>query len=163
MRQGRQPQIIDRSRDQEFMREALALAAQGAALGEVPVGAVVVQNGEIIGRGFNCPISGSDPSAHAEMVAIRAAAAAASNYRLPGSTLYVTLEPCSMCAGLIVHSRVARVVYGALEPKAGIVQSQGQFFTQGFLNHRVLYEGGVLAEECGAILSEFFKARRAKS
>ena len=118
MRQGRQPQIIDRSRDQDYMREALALAAQGAALGEVPVGAVLVQNGEIIGRGFNCPISGSDPSAHAEMVAIRAAAAAASNYRLPGSTLYVTLEPCSMCAGLIVHSRVARVVYGALEPKA---------------------------------------------
>ena len=146
MRQGRQPQIIDRSRDQEYMREALALAAQGAALGEVPVGAVLVQDGEIIGRGFNCPISGSDPS----------------NYRLPGSTLYVTLEPCSMCAGLIVHSRVSRVVYGAVEPKAGIVESQGQFFTQGFLNHRVLFEGGVLAEECGAILSEFFKARRAK-
>jgi len=138
------------------------VAAQGAALGEVPVGAVLVQDGEIIGRGFNCPISGNDPSAHAEMVAIRAAALAASNYRLPGSTLYVTLEPCSMCAGLIVHSRIARVVYGALEPKAGIVQSQGQFFTQGFLNHRVLYEGGVLAEECGAVLSEFFKARRAK-
>ncbi|MGH8380299.1 tRNA adenosine(34) deaminase TadA [Pseudomonas sp.] len=159
----RQPQIIDRSRDQEFMRQALELAAQGAAMGEVPVGAVLVQHGQVIGRGFNCPISGSDPSAHAEMVAIRAAAQAASNYRLPGSTLYVTLEPCSMCAGLIVHSRIARVVYGALEPKAGVVQSQGQFFTQGFLNHRVLFEGGVLAEECGAILSEFFKARRAKA
>ncbi|WP_339232920.1 tRNA adenosine(34) deaminase TadA [Pseudomonas sp. FSL L8-0168] len=162
MRQIRPAAIIDRSRDQDFMREALALAAQGAALGEVPVGAVLVQAGEIIGRGFNCPISGNDPSAHAEMVAIRAAAQAISNYRLVGSTLYVTLEPCSMCAGLIVHSRVARVVYGALEPKAGIVQSQGQFFTQGFLNHRVLFEGGVLAEECGAVLSEFFKARRAK-
>ena len=162
MRQGRQPQIIDRSRDQDFMREALTLAAQGAALGEVPVGAVLVQNGEIIGRGFNCPISGSDPSAHAEMVVIRAAAVAVSNYRLPGSTLYVTLEPCSMCAGLIVHSRVARVVFGALEPKAGIVHSQGQFFTQGFLNHRVLFEGGVLADECGTLLSEFFKARRAR-
>ncbi|WP_442109352.1 tRNA adenosine(34) deaminase TadA [Pseudomonas sp. NUPR-001] len=159
----RQPQIIDRSRDQAFMREALELAQQGAAMGEVPVGAVLVQHGQVIGRGFNCPISGSDPSAHAEMVAIRAAAQAASNYRLPGSTLYVTLEPCSMCAGLIVHSRIARVVYGALEPKAGVVQSQGQFFTQGFLNHRVLFEGGVLAEECGAILSEFFKARRAKA
>ncbi|MNJ46004.1 tRNA-specific adenosine deaminase [compost metagenome] len=159
----RQPQIIDRSRDQEFMRQALALAAQGAAMGEVPVGAVLVQHGQVIGRGFNCPISGSDPSAHAEMVAIRAAAQTASNYRLPGSTLYVTLEPCSMCAGLIVHSRIARVVFGALEPKAGIVQSQGQFFTQGFLNHRVLFEGGVLAEECGTILSEFFKARRAKA
>ncbi|WP_166360083.1 tRNA adenosine(34) deaminase TadA [Pseudomonas akapageensis] len=159
----RQPQIIDRSKDQHYMREALALAAQGAAMGEVPVGAVLVQHGEIIGRGFNCPISGSDPSAHAEMVAIRAAAQAACNYRLPGSTLYVTLEPCSMCAGLIVHSRITRVVYGALEPKAGVVQSQGQFFTQGFLNHRVLVEGGVLAEECGTILSEFFKARRAKA
>ncbi|MGE8435254.1 MAG: tRNA adenosine(34) deaminase TadA [Pseudomonas palmensis] len=159
----RQQQIIDRSRDQHFMRLALELAAQGAALGEVPVGAVLVQHGEVIGQGFNCPISGSDPSAHAEMVAIRAAAQAASNYRLPGSTLYVTLEPCSMCAGLIVHSRVNRVVFGALEPKAGIVQSQGQFFTQGFLNHRVLFEGGVLAEECGAILTEFFRARRAKA
>ncbi|MBM3105397.1 tRNA adenosine(34) deaminase TadA [Pseudomonas sp. P66] len=159
----RQPQIIDRSCDQAFMRQALELAAQGAALGEVPVGAVLVQHGQVIGRGFNCPISGSDPSAHAEMVAIRAAAQAASNYRLPGSTLYVTLEPCSMCAGLIVHSRIARVVYGALEPKAGIVQSQGQFFTQGFLNHRVMFEGGVLAEECGTILSEFFKARRARA
>lgn len=157
------PQIIDRSRDQELMRLALELAAQGAALGEVPVGAVLVQHGQVLGQGFNRPITDSDPSAHAEMVAIRAAAQAASNYRLPGSTLYVTLEPCSMCAGLIVHSRVSRVVYGALEPKAGIVQSQGQFFTQGFLNHRVIYEGGVLAEECGAILSEFFKARRAKA
>ncbi|AZG89110.1 MULTISPECIES: tRNA adenosine(34) deaminase TadA [Pseudomonas] len=157
----RQPQIIDRSNDQYFMREALALASQGALLGEVPVGAVVVQNGEIIGRGYNCPISGSDPSAHAEMVAIRDAAKALDNYRLPGSTLYVTLEPCSMCAGLIVHSRVARVVYGALEPKAGIVQSQGQFFSQAFLNHRVLFEGGVLGEECGTMLSEFFRMRRA--
>jgi tRNA(Arg) A34 adenosine deaminase TadA len=163
MRQIRPAAIIDRSRDRDFMREALTLAAQGAALGEVPVGAVLVQDGAIIGRGFNCPISTSDPSAHAEMVAIRAAAQAVDNYRLPGSTLYVTLEPCSMCAGLIVHSRVARVVYGALEPKAGIVQSQGKFFTQGFLNHRVLYEGGVLAEECGAVLTEFFRARRTKS
>lgn len=157
----RRPLIIDRSRDQDFMREALELARQGALLGEVPVGAVLVQNGEVIGRGFNCPISRSDPSAHAEMVAIRDAARALDNYRLPGSTLYVTLEPCSMCAGLIVHSRVSRVVFGALEPKAGIVQSQGQFFTQGFLNHRVVFEGGMLAEECGAVLSEFFKQRRA--
>ena len=156
------PLIIDRSRDQEFMHMALELAAQGAALGEVPVGAVLVQHGQVLGQGFNRPILDSDPSAHAEMVAIRAAAQAASNYRLPGSTLYVTLEPCSMCAGLIVHSRVARVVFGALEPKAGVAQSQGQFFGQGFLNHRVVVEGGVLAQECGAILSEFFKARRAK-
>jgi len=158
----KQPRIIDRSRDEFFMRQALALAAQGAELGEVPVGAVIVQDGEVVGQGFNCPISGSDPSAHAEMVAIRAAAQAVQNYRLPGSTLYVTLEPCSMCAGLIVHARIARVVFGALEPKAGVVQSQGQFFSQGFLNHRLLVEGGVLGEACGAVLSEFFKARRAK-
>ncbi|QLC74053.1 tRNA adenosine(34) deaminase TadA [Pseudomonas sp. LPB0260] len=156
----RQPKIIDRSQDQHFMREALALAAEGAALGEVPVGAVLVLGGAVIGRGFNCPISTHDPSAHAEMVAIRAAAQALGNYRLPGSTLYVTLEPCSMCAGLIVHSRVERVVYGATEPKAGVAMSRGEFFSQGFLNHRVLIEGGVLAQECSELLSAFFKARR---
>ena len=158
----RKPQIIDRSQDERFMREALALAAQGAALGEVPVGAVLVQDGQIIGRGFNCPISQQDPSAHAEMVAVRDAAQALQNYRLPGVTLYVTLEPCSMCAGLIVHSRIQRVVYGATEPKAGVVVSRGQFFEEAFLNHRVLVEGGVLAEECGAVLSEFFRQRRQK-
>ena len=157
----RQIKIIDRSQDERFMREALALASEGAVLGEVPVGAVLVQDGEVIGRGFNCPISTHDPSAHAEMVAIRAAALGLRNYRLPGSTLYVTLEPCSMCAGLIVHSRVGRVVYGATEPKAGVAVSRGQFFAQDFLNHRVLVEGGLLAEECGAVLSAFFKARRA--
>ncbi|MDE3736908.1 MULTISPECIES: tRNA adenosine(34) deaminase TadA [Pseudomonas] len=157
----RQPQIIDRSRDEHFMREALALAQQGAALGEVPVGAVLVKDGEIVGRGFNCPISGHDPSAHAEMVAVRDAASRLENYRLVGSTLYVTLEPCSMCAGLIVHSRITRVVYGATEPKAGVVASRGQFFNQEFLNHRVLVEGGVLAQECSEMLSAFFQARRA--
>lgn len=156
----RRIKIIDRSHDEHFMREALALAANGAELGEVPVGAVLVQDGEIIGQGFNSPISRHDPSAHAEMVAIRAAAQALQNYRLPGSTLYVTLEPCSMCAGLIVHSRVERVVYGATEPRAGVAVSRGQFFSQEFLNHRVMVEGGVLAEECGAILKTFFKARR---
>ncbi len=156
----KRPQIIDRSNDALFLREALALAAQGAALGEVPVGAVLVQDGQIIGRGFNCPISRHDPSAHAEMVAIRDAALQLENYRLPGSTLYVTLEPCSMCAGLIVHSRIQRVVYGATEPKAGVALSRGQFFAQDFLNHRVLVEGGVLADECGAALSDFFRQRR---
>ncbi|QGW20278.1 tRNA adenosine(34) deaminase TadA [Stutzerimonas degradans] len=154
--------IIDRSQDAHFMREALALAEQGAALGEVPVGAVLVQGGQIVGRGFNCPISRHDPSAHAEMVAIRDAAQAVANYRLPGSTLYVTLEPCSMCAGLIVHARIQRVVYGATEPKAGVVVSRGQFFAQEFLNHRVLVEGGVLAQECGEMLREFFRLRRQK-
>ncbi|MEO4047576.1 tRNA adenosine(34) deaminase TadA [Pseudomonas sp. CAU 1711] len=154
------PRIVDRSRDEAFMREALEQAALGAQRGEVPVGALLVQDGEVIGRGFNCPISTSDPSAHAEMVAIRAAAGALRNYRLPGSTLYVTLEPCSMCAGLIVHSRIARVVYGTTEPKAGVAVSRGQFFEQAFLNHRVLIEGGLLAQECGELLSAFFKARR---
>lgn len=143
------------------MRLALQQAAQAAEQGEVPVGAVLVQDGEVLGCGFNCPIGTHDPSAHAEMVAIRAAAQAVQNYRLPGSTLYVTLEPCSMCAGLIVHSRISRVVYGATEPKAGVVVSRGQFFSQDFLNHRVLIEGGLLAEQCSAMLSAFFKARRA--
>jgi tRNA(Arg) A34 adenosine deaminase TadA len=156
----KRPMIIDRSHDEDFMREALALAAQGALLGEVPVGAVIVQEGKVIGRGFNRPISGHDPSAHAEMVAIRDAAARLENYRLPGSTLYVTLEPCSMCAGLIVHSRVQRVVYGATEPKAGVAISRGQFFSQDFLNHRVLVEGGLLADACGEVLSDFFRERR---
>lgn len=142
------------------MQAALELARQGAELGEVPVGAVLVQDGEIIGRGFNCPISRHDPSAHAEMVAIRAAAESVQNYRLPGSTLYVTLEPCSMCAGLIVHARIARVVFAASEPRAGMAVSQGRFFEQGFLNHRVMVEGGLLAEESGALLKAFFKARR---
>ncbi|MHC5348916.1 tRNA adenosine(34) deaminase TadA [Metapseudomonas furukawaii] len=157
----RQPLIIDRSQDEHFMREALELARQGAQLGEVPVGAVLVKDGEIVGRGFNCPISGHDPSAHAEMVAVRDAASRLENYRLVGSTLYVTLEPCSMCAGLIVHSRITRVVYGATEPKAGVVASRGRFFEQEFLNHRVLVEGGVLAQDCSELLSVFFQARRA--
>ena len=159
----KRPMIIDRSHDEFFMREALALAAQGALLGEVPVGAVVVQDGKVIGRGFNCPISSHDPSAHAEMVAIRDAATRLENYRLPGSTLYVTLEPCSMCAGLIVHSRIQRVVYGATEPKAGVAISRGEFFTQDFLNHRVLIEGGLLAEACSDVLSSFFRERRLRA
>jgi tRNA(Arg) A34 adenosine deaminase TadA len=152
--------IIDRSRDPHFMREALAEAEKAAALGEVPVGAVLVREGEIIGRGFNRPISSHDPSAHAEMLAIRMAAAEAGNYRLPGSTLYVTLEPCSMCSGLLVHARIQRLVYGTVEPKSGAVESRGRFFEQEHLNHRVMVEGGVLAEECSQALSAFFRARR---
>lgn len=153
-------QIIDRSADTHFMHLALEQARLGGERDEVPVGAVLVQGGEVIGSGFNCPISSNDPSAHAEMVAIRAAALQQANYRLPGSTLYVTLEPCSMCAGLIVHSRVQRVVYGAAEPRAGVAVSQGAFFSQAFLNHRVLVEGGVLAEACGELLRAFFRRRR---
>ncbi|TBU98144.1 tRNA adenosine(34) deaminase TadA [Stutzerimonas kirkiae] len=154
--------VIDRSRDEHFMHEALQLARQGAAMGEVPVGAVLVCDGEVIGRGFNRPISSHDPSAHAEMVAIRVAAQERQNYRLPGTTLYVTLEPCSMCAGLIVHSRIERVVYGTPEPRAGVVISQGRFFEQPWLNHRVLVEGGVLMEDCGELLRAFFAERRRK-
>lgn len=146
--------------DELFMREALRLAEQGAMLGEVPVGAVLVQDGEIIGRGFNSPISLSDPSAHAEVQAIRDAATQLQNYRLPATTLYVTLEPCNMCAGLIVHARVARVVFAANEPRAGVVASQGCFFEQAFLNHKVQVTGGVLAEASAQLLKDFFKARR---
>lgn len=146
--------------DELFMREALSLAEQGAVLGEVPVGAVLVQDGEIIGRGFNSPISLNDPSAHAEVQAIRDAATQLQNYRLPDTTLYVTLEPCHMCAGLMVHARIARVVFAAREPRAGAVESQGSFFSQPFLNHRVEIKGGVLAEQSAQLLKEFFKARR---
>ena len=148
------------TQDELFMREALRLAEQGAALGEVPVGAVLVQDGEIIGRGFNSPIALSDPSAHAEVQAIRDAAKQLQNYRLPNTTLYVTLEPCSMCAGLIVHARVARVVFAAYEPRAGVVASQGCFFAQPFLNHNVQVTGGVSAEASAQLLKAFFKARR---
>ena len=142
------------------MREAIAEARKGADLGEVPVGAILVRDGKIIGRGFNQPISSHDPSAHAEMVALRQAAVSDANYRLPGTTLYVTLEPCTMCSGLLVHSRISRLVFGASEPRSGAVISRAQVLDQPWLNHRVLVEGGVLADECGAILTEFFRARR---
>lgn len=149
--------------DIDFMRLALAEAQRAADRGEVPVGAVLVQDGQVIGRGFNQPISSNDPSAHAEMVAIRQAATAAQNYRLPGSTLYVTLEPCTMCAGLLVHSRVGRLVYGAQEPKSGAILSRSQVLKQPWMNHRMLVEGGVLAQECGELLSGFFRDRRKKA
>lgn len=146
--------------DIDFMFEAIAEAHKAAELGEVPVGAVLVRDGQIIGRGFNQPISSHDPSAHAEMVALRKAAANVGNYRLPGTTLYVTLEPCTMCSGLLVHSRVSRLVFGANEPRSGAVISRSAVLDQPWLNHRVQVEGGVLAEECGALLTEFFQARR---
>ena len=142
------------------MLEAIAEARKGAELGEVPVGAILVREGKIIGRGFNQPIRSHDPSAHAEMVALRQAAADAANYRLPGTTLYVTLEPCTMCSGLLVHSRISRLVFGASEPRSGAVISRSQVLDQPWLNHRVQVEGGVLAEECGALLTAFFRARR---
>uniref|UniRef100_UPI000255B815 tRNA adenosine(34) deaminase TadA n=1 Tax=Microbulbifer agarilyticus TaxID=260552 RepID=UPI000255B815 len=143
-----------------FMQRALGLAAQAAEAGEVPVGAVVVQGGEVIGEGFNQPISASDPSAHAEVMAMRAAARQQQNYRLPGATLYVTIEPCTMCFGTLIHARIGRVVYGATEPRAGVITSQLQLPEQNFFNHKVQVEGGVLAEEAGALLKDFFRKRR---
>lgn len=154
------PRIIDRSQDVAFMRLALKEAEKAAAIGEVPVGAVLVRNGDVIGCGFNQPIASHDPSAHAEMMAIRRAASLMGNYRLPETTLYVTLEPCSMCAGLLVHARIGRLVYGAAEPRSGAVTSHSDFFAQSFLNHRIRVEGLVLADECGALLTAFFKNRR---
>ena len=148
--------------DEYYMREALSLAAAAECLGEVPVGAVVVKDGEIIGRGFNSPIGESDPTAHAEIAAIRAAARALDNYRLPGCTLYVTLEPCAMCAGAIIHSRIARVVYGARDPKTGVHGSVVDLFGVERLNHHATVEGGVLAAECSRVLSAFFASRRKK-
>lgn len=142
------------------MREAMALARQAWDAGEVPVGAVVVQDGAIVGRGYNAPISGHDPSAHAEIVALRDAAQRLGNYRLVGCTLYVTIEPCVMCAGAIMHARIARLVYGAADAKTGACGSVVDLFAEQRLNHHCAVEGGVLAAECGALLSEFFAERR---
>jgi tRNA(adenine34) deaminase len=149
--------------DEDFMRQALELARQAATLGEVPVGAVVVRDGEIIGRGGNQPIGRHDPTAHAEVMALRDAAANVGNYRLPGSTLYVTLEPCLMCIGAIFHARVGRVVFGARDPKTGAAGSVLNLFDETRLNHHAEVLGGVLAEECGTLLSGFFAARRQKT
>ncbi len=146
--------------DEQFMAQALALADTAEELGEVPVGAIVVRDGLVIGRGWNRPITGHDPTAHAEIMAMRDAAAQEGNYRLPGSTLYVTLEPCSMCAGAIVHARIETVVFAAFEPKAGVVKSNGDFFASDFLNHKVLAKGGLLQKESSEKLSAFFAARR---
>lgn len=148
--------------DSEYMQMALELAAEAAAAGEVPVGALVVKDGEIIGRGYNAPISCHDPSAHAEIRALRNAAQHLGNYRLVGCTLYVTLEPCAMCAGAIQHARIARVVYGASDPKTGACGSVVDLMAETRLNHHATVEGGVLAPECGGALSAFFAARRGK-
>ena len=145
------------------MREAMDLAREAAVCGEVPVGALVVREGEIVGRGFNAPILRHDATAHAEIMALRDAGANLGNYRLPGCTLYVTLEPCAMCAGAIMHARIARVVYGARDPKTGVHGSVLDLFAEERLNHHARVEGGVLAEECGRLLSEFFAARRART
>lgn len=152
---------MPRSAEEAYMREALELARQAEALGEVPVGAVVVKDGEIVGRGFNAPISRHDPSAHAEMMALRDAAQRLGNYRLPGCELFVTLEPCAMCSGAIFHARIARVVFGARDLKTGAAGSALDLFSATQINHHAEVEGGVLAAECGAVLSGFFAARRA--
>ncbi len=146
--------------DEQWMRHAMQLAAQAEQQGEVPVGAVLVREGEVIGEGFNQPISSCDPTAHAEVVALRAAAKRMNNYRLPNTTLYVTVEPCSMCAGSLIHARVGRLVYGAQEPRAGVVESQMALLSQEFFNHRIDVKGGVLAEECGRLMGDFFGRKR---
>lgn len=146
--------------DQVFMHRALQLAAKAADLGEVPVGALVVLEGKIIAEGWNQPISSHDPTAHAEVVAIRRAALYLENYRLTGATLYVTIEPCTMCAGTLIHARIQRLVYGATEPKSGVVDSNGCLFEGSHLNHRIEVTGGVLAEQCSATMADFFRLRR---
>lgn len=142
------------------MRAALELALEAKRRGEVPVGAVLVAADEIVGRGFNQPISAHDPTAHAEIVAIRDAAQRIGNYRLTGSTMYVTIEPCQMCVGAMIHARIARVVYGAREPKAGAIESAMRAHEHPSLNHRMTAEGGVLEVECRKVMQEFFEARR---
>ncbi len=151
------------SDDEKWMQAALEQALQAQALGEVPVGAVLVGAGGVIGSGYNRPIATSDPTAHAEICALRTAAQAAENYRLPGTTLYVTLEPCAMCLGALIHARVERLVFGAAEPRAGAVCSTLSLLDYGHFNHSVIWQGGVLAEQSASLLRNFFRAKRASS
>jgi tRNA(adenine34) deaminase len=146
--------------DERFMRRALELAREAAAAGEVPIGAVLVRDGSILAEGRNRPISDRDPTGHAEIDCLRRGGRAANNYRLPGSTLYVTLEPCPMCAGAMVHARMARLVYGAPDPKSGAAGSVFALTDSALLNHRIETVGGVLADECGELLRSFFRKRR---
>ena len=148
--------------DEAWMREALRMAAEAQKLGEVPVGAVVVIDNEIVGRGSNRPINRVDPTAHAEIEALRDAAQQIGNYRLPGASLVVTVEPCTMCAGALVHARVERLVFGVREPRAGAVVSSAAVLANPKLNHRVGVTEGVLADECASLLTEFFRSRRGK-
>ena len=149
--------------DEHWLRHALLLARRAQEAGEVPVGAVLVKEGRVVGEGWNRPIGDHDPSAHAEMLAMRSAAQRVGNYRLLDTTLYVTLEPCVMCAGAIIHARVGRLVYGASDPKAGGVHSVYDVIANPRLNHRLPWQGGVLEPECGQILRDFFRARRGKT
>ncbi|MFJ2988297.1 tRNA adenosine(34) deaminase TadA [Collimonas sp. NPDC087041] len=147
-------------RDAIYMQQAISQARNAWALGEVPVGALVVKDGQVIATGFNQPIGNHDPTAHAEIMALRAASAILGNYRLPGCELYVTLEPCAMCAGAMMHARLARVIYGASDPKTGACGSVLNLFEQEKLNHHTELTAGVLADECGTLLKEFFAERR---
>ena len=149
--------------DSDFMQAALGQARQAGSLGEVPVGAVVVLDGVVVGRGYNRPIGANDPTAHAEVQALRDAARALGNYRLPGCDLFVTLEPCAMCCGAIMHARIRRLVFGARDPKTGAAGSVIDLFSVSRLNHHTSVVGGVLAEDCGRLLSSFFSARRGGS
>lgn len=153
--------VVNEEQDRVWMRQALALADEAAKLGEVPIGAVVVQDGQCIGEGFNRTITDIDPSAHAEMVALRQAAQKVGNYRLVDATLYVTIEPCTMCVGLLVHSRIGRLVFGAAEPKAGAVCSASKVNEQLHFNHQFDVHSGIFAEEASAKMSDFFQHRRA--
>jgi tRNA(adenine34) deaminase len=162
MKSATEEKTITVASDAEFMREALRLAEQAAQAGEVPVGAVVVKDGRIVGRGSNSPISKHDPSSHAEIAALRDAAQQLCNYRLVDCELFVTLEPCVMCVGAMFHARIARVVFGARDPKTGAAGSVMNLFETAQLNHHASVEGGVLAEECSKLLSEFFARRRAQ-
>lgn len=156
---GRGPRVHEQT-DEHYLREALRQAAEAAAAGEVPVGAIIVAEGRVLAAARNERESLRDPTAHAEMIAITQAAQALNAWRLEGCTLYVTLEPCPMCAGAIVQARIPRVVYGAADPKAGAVDSLYQILTDDRLNHRVEVSSGVLAAECGQVLTDFFRARR---
>lgn len=146
--------------DREWMAKALLLAEQAGAAGEVPVGAILVKDGVAIGEGWNQPISTCDPTAHAEVVALRDAASRLENYRLPETTLYATIEPCTMCVGAMLHARVSRIVYGATEPRAGAMESQLRLTDMTHYNHKVEVVGGVLAEECSNLISNFFRKKR---
>ena len=148
------------STDEFYMAKALQLAEQAAAIGEVPVGALLVKDGEVIGEGFNQPITSCDPTAHAEIVAMRDAAKNINNYRLSDCELYVTIEPCTMCVGAMVHGRIRRVVFGAVEPRAGALQSQLQLMDHSHYNHSIQWYGGVLAQQCGDLISRFFRLKR---
>ncbi|HRX70274.1 MAG: tRNA adenosine(34) deaminase TadA [Gammaproteobacteria bacterium] len=157
------PPALDGVRDYYWMSRALDRARNAAAMGEVPVGAILVRDGECLGEGWNQSIGACDPTAHAEIMAMRAAAARIGNYRLVNSTLYVTLEPCPMCAGAMIHARIARLVFGAADPRAGAAGTVCNLLQTDFLNHRVDIMGGVFARECGTVLREFFRARREKA